>query len=179
MNKNEGITEKLDYLVYDYFDTVGIVGFILRNILYYGYVGDCGLAIFDKDNGLKFQTKDEVLPAIKRIKRIYKNWENLPKEQRKLIMQRDFRNRPDGRGYGSFTGEEGVKKYYKIGSKNLKEKDLIVFYSDGFLNYLKFPEFIEILRKHDKKSLDRFTIQKAKENYEKYGTDRTFIAIEF
>ncbi len=94
-------------------------------------------------------------------------------------MRKEFRNRQDVKGYGSFTGGEGVKKYYKIGSKNLKEKDLIIFYSDGFLNYLKFPEFIEILRKQDKKSLDKFTIRKAKENYEKYGTDRTFIAIGF
>jgi serine/threonine protein phosphatase PrpC len=178
-NIAEGIDKRLNYLEYDWFDCVSIAGFIIKNNLYYGYVGDCGLIIFDKDNKLKFQTKDEVLPAIKRIKKICTNWENLPKEQRKLIIQRDFRNRPDGKGYGSFTGGEGVKKYYEIGSKNLKEKDLIVFYSDGFLNYLKFPEFIEILRKQDKKSLDEFTIQKAKEDYEKYGTDRTFIASGF
>lgn len=178
-NIAEGIDKRLNYLEYDWFDCVSIAGFIIKNNLYYGYVGDCGLIIFDKDNKLKFQTKDEVLPAIKRIKKIYKNWENLPKEQRKLVIQRDFRNRPDGKGFGSFTGEEGVKKYYKIGSKNLKEKDLIIFYSDGFLNYLKFPAFIEILRKHDKKSLDEFTIQKAKGDYGKYGTDRTFIAIGF
>jgi len=158
---------------------VSIAGFIIKNNLYYGYVGDCGLAIFDKNNRLKFQTKDTVTPAIEKAKKIYKNWESFPIEKKHLIMRKEFRNRQDVKGYGSFTGGEGVKKYYKIGSKNLKEKDLIIFYSDGFLNYLKFPEFIEILRKQDKKSLDKFTIRKAKENYEKYGTDRTFIAIGF
>jgi serine/threonine protein phosphatase PrpC len=178
-NIAEGIDKRLNYLEYDWFDCVGVAGFIIENNLYYGYVGDCGLAIFDKENKLKFQTKDMVKSAIEQAKKIYKNWDDFPKEKRILIMRKEFRNRIDVKGYGSFTGGEGVKKYYKIGSKNLKEKDLIIFYSDGFLNYLKFPEFIEILRKQDKKSLDKFTIQKAKENYENYGTDRTFIAIGF
>jgi len=137
------------------------------------------LAIFDGKNQLKFQTKDTVGPAIEQARKIYKDWESFPLEKRHLIMRKEFRNRQDVKGYGSFTGEEGVKKYYKIGSKNLKEKDLIIFYSDGFLNYLKFPKFIEILRKRDKEVLEEFTIQKAKENHEKYGTDRTFIAIGF
>ncbi|MDI6891273.1 MAG: protein phosphatase 2C domain-containing protein, partial [Thermodesulfovibrionales bacterium] len=47
LNKNEGIIEKLDYLIYDYFDTVGVAGFISKKKIFYGYVGDCGLAIFD------------------------------------------------------------------------------------------------------------------------------------
>jgi serine/threonine protein phosphatase PrpC len=179
LNINEGIDKRLNYLEYDWFDCVGISGFIVGNILYYGYVGDCGLAIFDDKNQLKFQTKDMVKPALGRARKIYKDWENFSKEKRSLIMRKEFRNRMDGKGYGAFTGEEGVKKYYRIDKKILKPKDLIVFYSDGFLNYLKFPKFIEILRKKDKKSLDEFTIQKAKENYEKYGTDRTLIAIEF
>jgi len=177
-NIAEGIDKRLNYLEYDWFDCVGIAGFIIKNNLYYGYVGDCGLALFDKNNRLKFQTKDMVKPAEDRVKKIYKNWKSFSKEKRKLIMQRDIRNRSDGKGYGSFTGGEGVKKYYKIGSKNLKEKDLIIFYSDGFLNYLKFPDFIEILRKRGKEVLDEFTFQKAKENYEKYGLDRTLIAVE-
>ena len=178
-NIAEGIDKRLNYLEYDWFDCVGVVGFIIENNLYYGYVGDCGLAIFDGKNKLKFQTKDMVRPAIEEARKIYKDWDNFPKEKRNLIMRQDFRNRLDGKGYGSFTGGERVKKYYKIGIQKLELSDLIIFYSDGFLNYFQFPEFIEILRKKDKKSLDEFTLQKAKENYEKYGTDRTLIAIEF
>ena len=178
-NIAEGIDKRLNYLEYDWFDCVGILGFIVKNNLYYGYVGDCGLAIFDAKNQLKFRTKDMVKPALEKARKIYKDWENFSKEKRSLFMRKEFRNRIDGKGYGAFTGEEGVKKYYRINKKILKPKDLFVFYSDGFLNYLKFPKFIEILRKRDKKSLDKFTIQKAKENYENYGTDRTLIAIEF
>jgi serine/threonine protein phosphatase PrpC len=179
LNENEGITEKLDYLVYDYFDTVGVLGFLIGNILHYGYLGDCGLTVFDRKNTLKFQTKDQVKEAIEEIKKKIKNWDDLSQNKKTLIMHRDLRNNPSGKGYGSFSGEEGVKKYYRIGSLVLNPKDLIVFYSDGFLNYFKFQEFVKILRKRDKKSLDELTFQKAKENYEKYGTDRTLIAVEF
>ena len=179
LNIVEGIDKKLNFLEYDWFDTVGIAGFIIKDKIFYGFVGDCGLAIFDRNNKLKFQTKDMVAPVEERAKKIYKNWKNLPLRKRRLIMRKDFRNNPSGKGYGSFTGEKGVKKYYKISHKNLEPKDLIVFYSDGFLNYFQFPEFIEILRKQDKKALDDFTFQKAKENYQRYGTDRTLIAIIF
>jgi serine/threonine protein phosphatase PrpC len=186
-NISEGIDKKLDYFEYDWFDTVGITGFIVENTLYFGYVGDCGLAIFDKENKLKFQTKDQVAEAKKFVKKLYKNWKNFSFYKKTLILRKELRNRPDGRGFGSFTGQEYVKKYYQIGKQNLREGDLVLFYSDGFLNYLKFPKFIKILRKmvrqahhkQDKKALDKFTFQKAKKSYRKYGTDRTLIAVNF
>lgn len=187
LNIAEGIDKRLNYLEYDWFDCVGVLSFIFKNVLYYGYVGDCGLAIFDDKNQLKFQTKDMVIPAVERARKKHKNWENLPLGERVLIMHKDFRNRLDGKGYGAFSGETEVKRYYQIGSQNLNSGDLVVFYSDGFLNYFQFPEFIKILRKmvryvhrkQDKKVLDEFTFQKAKENYERYGTDRTLISLEF
>ncbi|MBU4299141.1 protein phosphatase 2C domain-containing protein [Patescibacteria group bacterium] len=177
LNKNEGMIEKLDYVVLDYFDTVAVAGFLAKNTLFYGYVGDCGLAIFDKNNQLRFQTKDLVEPAVKRAKLIYKNWDELAQNERTKIFHRDFRNNPSGEGYGSFSGEPGVKKYYKIDSLILDSGDLVIFYSDGFVDYLKFPEFIKILRREDKKALDEFTFKMAKENEQKFGTDRTLISI--
>jgi len=71
LNINEGINKKLNYFDYDWFDAVGVLGFIMGDNLYYGFVGDCGLAIFDKDNQLKFQTKDEVRPFLEKAKKIY------------------------------------------------------------------------------------------------------------
>ena len=179
LNKNEGMVEKLDYVVHDYFDTVAVAGFLAKNTLFYGYVGDCGLAIFDKNNNLKFQTRDMVEPAKEKARVIYKNWNGMTQNERTKIFHRDFRNNPSGKGYGSFSGEPGVRKYYKIDSLILNSGDLIVFYSDGFVEYLKFPEFIKILKREDKKALDEFTLKKAKENYQKFGTDRTFISINF
>ncbi|KPJ57454.1 hypothetical protein AMJ49_00785 [Parcubacteria bacterium DG_74_2] len=179
INEIEEITEKMDYWIYDYFDTVGIVGIIRKNTLYYGYVGDCGLAIFDQKNNLKFQTKDQIKHVLEKVKKIYKNWSCLNKKKRIIILHRDFRNNRSRRGYGSFSGEDGVKNYYLINSITLTPGDLVVFYSDGFLNYFQFPEFIEILRQRNKKALDSFTFKKAKEDYQEFGTDRTLISSIF
>lgn len=179
LNKNEGMVGKLDYVVYDYFDTVGVAGFFVQNNLFYGYVGDCGLAVFDKNNDLKFQTKDGVKPSVESAIKKHKNWDAVSQNERTKILHRDFRNNPSGSGYGSFTGEPGVKTYYKIGSLKPASADLIIFYSDGFVEYLKFPEFIKILRTEDKKALDNFTIKKAKEDNGRFGTDRTLISINF
>ena len=178
-NISEGIDKRLNYFEYDWFDTVGIVGFIIGKTLYFGYVGDCGLAIFDKNNKLKFQTKDQVALAERFAREKYRNWGKLSFFKKTIILRKEIRNRPDGKGFGSFTGQESVKKYYQIGKKNFEKGDLVLFYSDGFLNYLKFPKFIEILRNQDKKELDKFTFKKARKNYKKYGTDRTLIAINF
>lgn len=179
LNTNEGIDKKLNYFDYDWFDAVGVLGFILGDNLYYGFVGDCGLAIFDKANRLKFQTKDETQPFLDKAKKIYKNWGELSFKQKSIIQHRDFRNNPSGQGYGSFSGEEGVKKYYQIDGKSLNKGDLVVFYSDGFFDYFKEPVFLEILRREDKKFLSVLTLKKAKNNPSKYGTDRTLISINF
>lgn len=180
LNKNEGITDNLDFCVYDYFDTVGIVGFIKNHVLYYGYVGDCGLSVFDKNNNLRFQTEDGVKPAIESAKNIYKKkWQDFSKREKNIIMRKYFRNNLMGIGYGSFTGEEGVSRYYKIDSLIPNQDDLVVLHSDGFTPYLGSKKIIEILRKGDKKVLDEFSLKKAKENPEKFGCDRTLIAINY
>ncbi len=179
LNKREGITQKMDNLIYDYFDTVGVVGFIKNNYLYYGYVGDCSLKIFNKENKLKFETEDKVALARERAKKKYKKWDQFSKNQKTIIMHKEYRNTLLRQGYGSFTGEKGVEKYYKIGREKLENKDLIVFHSDGFSEYFQFLEFIKILRKQDKSGLDDFTFKKAKQNPTKFGTDRTLISIIF
>ena len=177
LNKNEGIYEKMNLFEYDLFDTVGVVGFVLDDSLYYGFVGDCGLIIFNKSNKVKFQTKDMVKPAVEKAKVIHKDWKNLSEKQQIIIEHRDFRNTPDKKGYGSFSGEKEVEKYYQIDKKALKKGDLFVFYSDGFVDYFQFPGFIEILRNKNKKSLDKFTLEKARLDNSKYGSDRTLISI--
>ena len=179
LNIKSGIDKKLNYVEYDWFDTVGIAGFIYSGKVYYAYAGDCGMAIFDKNNKNKFQVKDAVKPAVDRFKKMHKNWKKLSSSERALIIHRDFRNSLNGKGYGSFSGEEGVKKYYNLGSKKLQDKDLLVFYSDGFFELLKNKSFVKLLREGDNQKTRSFVFEKAKENPDKFGTDRTFIASVF
>lgn len=179
LNKSEGITQKMDNLIYDYFDTVGVAGFIKNGYLYYGYIGDCSLKIFNKENKLKFETGDGVVLARERARKKYKKWDQFSKNQKTIIMHKEYRNNSSGQGYGSFTGEKGVEKYYKIGREKLENKDLIVFHSDGFSEHFQFLEFIKILRKQNKKDLNNFAFKKAEESPQKFGTDRTLISIIF
>lgn len=179
LNIREGMDKNLNYVEYDWFDTVGIAAIIENNKLFYGFVGDCGLAIFDKNNKNKFQTKDMVQPAVARFVKQFEKHGRIEKRERTKIIHCDFRNNPNKKGYGSFSGEEGVKNYYKFGSKKLKTGDLVVLFSDGVFWLLKDKAFLQILRGQNKQELDEFIVKKATENTEKYGSDRTFIAIEY
>jgi len=176
LNVRRGIDKRLNYVEYDWFDTVGIAGVIIKNKLYYCYVGDCGLAIFDKSNRKKFQTKDMVKPAVNKFNKIY-GGKKLSKNRRTLIIHRDFRNRADGSGYGSFSGEAGVEKYYKHGIKSLSKNDLVLFYTDGFVKHLKSEKFIKDIRRGDKKNLDSVVMELASDRPEVYGNDRTFVSV--
>ena len=103
-----------------------------------------------------------------RFKKLYKDWKSLSAGERALIIHRDFRNNLNGEGYGSFSGEAGVKKYYEFGNQELKEEDLLVFYSDGFVELLKDKSFVELLRDGNKGKLDGFVSDKANQNPEKF-----------
>ena len=175
LNVKHGLVDKrMDYLQHDWFDTVGVTAVLVKNTLHYGFVGDCGLAIFNKNNKKIFQTKDMVAPAIKRFEKMYSGHAKFSFDKRTFIVRHDFRNNPDKTGYGSFTGEEHVRYYYAFGAKKLQKGDMVVLYSDGMVNLLKDGEFIKILRLRDKTKLTNFVMQKAKENSKKYGDDRTF-----
>lgn len=180
LNENEGRIENHDWYANDYFDCVGVAGFLDQNMLHYGYVGDCGLAIFDKDNNLKFETKDQVAtsPHHKEIEQVAqgKNWNHA---KRLAYGHEHFRNNPSGKYYGTFSGEEAVKIYYQIGSQKIQEGDLVIFYSDGFVGYLESKEFLRIVRQGDKEALDDFTAFKAMTSPVKFGTDRTLITVTF
>jgi len=177
LNEKHSIQKRMDYKEHDWFDTVGVVAIVVSKILYYGFVGDCGLAIFDKNNKKKFQTEDMVQPAVKRFKTMYPDSDVWDPLQRQFLIRKDFRNNPDKRiGYGSFTGQLGVENYYALGKRKLTKGDMVVLYSDGFFELMKHPDFLGTLRSGKKNTLDSFGMKKAKENHKKYGDDRTFVA---
>lgn len=170
LNESEGmIKESLNYQDRDFFDCVGVAAFVLDSTLTYGYLSDCGLAVYSKTNALTFQTEN----ALQNLIRPYTQKD--PK-QRRILIRKELRNNPNGNGYGTFTGEQSAQIYYKTGALELAPFDLVVLYSDGFVEYLQFSEVLHILRKGDRSAMDAFVAQKAKENPEMFGHDRTFIA---
>ena len=156
LNKNL----EVDYLTKDYAGCVGVAGIIRENRIYYGFVADCGLAIFDKKGRLKFRTKNEgpnegigkKIKIILGFKRL--NWKD-PEYRREV--RKNFRNNSKEKlSYGAFTGEEEAMKFVKVGRKELEEGEYVLFYSDGaekiiFKKGFNIKRHFEILEDYFKK----------------------------
>lgn len=131
-----------DYLVNDFWACVGAGGFVFDGKLYWGFVGDCGVAVFDKKGKLKFKTKDEVVSK-KRGKEIENKYNTEFKFAKgRKITRSLYRNNPaNPLAYGALTGEKNAEGYFKFGCLDLVEGDFVVFYSDGFVSLLFSKDF--------------------------------------
>lgn len=132
---NKENNPKPDYLENDFWACVGAFGFIQKNTLHYGYICDCGIAIFNSEGKLKFITKDlgpTTLdigiwnsPQLKG-----KKWSE--PEGRK-IQRSQFRNNPKEKySYGAFTGEPSAIKFIQTGKIKLKKDEYAFLFTDGF-----------------------------------------------
>lgn len=176
-NIEKGIHKKLNYVEYDWLDVVGVVGIIWENKVYYGYVGDCGLVVFDSNNNKKFQTKEMVTGPVHEFRKTKDNWKSLSANERKYLIRIELRNNANGKGYGTFSGEEGVKNYYVFGKVDLVKDDMVVFYTDGFAEYLEKERIVLSIRKNNRRELNKNMFWIIIKNLFKYGCDRTFVAI--
>jgi len=152
LNKKYGINKKSDYLENDFFCTCGAVAFIKNNILYYGYVGDCGIRIYNKNDFLKFISIDDVST----LEEWRDNQKFKSKKERLLIWRKILRNKPKAPylTYGVFTGEKEVKYYYHVGEIKLHKRDLIFIYSDGFVHFIAKTDFRNFFREFEKEKLE-------------------------
>ena len=140
---NEQIYEKLnrklevDYLENDFAACVGSAGIIDNNILYYGFVADCGVCVFDRFGKLRFKTKNE--GPNKRIDDEVRKKHNtgFKYARGRKIIRSLYRNNPkEPLSYGAFTGEENVAEFVRTGQLKLEQGDKVIFYTDGMNNLL-------------------------------------------
>lgn len=184
LNVRHGILEKLDYWINDYFGTCGVVAAIDKDTLYYGYVGDCGLMVFNQYGSLKHVSVNDIAPleVIRDSKKFFS------KKDRALFWRKYLRNKPkaDYLTYGTLTGESVVSHYYHIGKLKLQKGDSIILYSDGFLRFIKMQDFRQLFRIFKGEELEKrvrdFVNQEIKKNpgketTELFGDDKTLIAI--
>lgn len=185
LNEKWGINKKLDYLENDYFSTCGVAGFIKGKILYFGYVGDCEVRIYNRDDFLKFISINDVLPLEE-----WRDGQNFKsKNEYWLIWRKILRNKSNAPylTYGTFTGEPEVKYYYHLGKIKLQKGDLVFFYSDGFSHFIKKPKFRKLFKvrkgnqllKEINKSIEKEIKSKLKtrEGDEIFLDDKTLISI--
>ncbi len=132
LNKNR----KINYLDNDFAGCVAAAGVIEKDKLYYGFIADSGICIFDKTGKLKFKTPNEGPNSKGNInKEIKEKYHTSFKfsEGRKII-RRIYRNNPlETLSYGALTGEELALLFIKTGKISLNSDDVIIFYTDGMV----------------------------------------------
>lgn len=179
---NSIFIKKCDYLQNDYYGAVAACAFINKDLLYWSYICDCGIIIYDKDGNIKFQTVDDKETiSDPYINKIGISW-NLP--EARVIVRRDYRNNLDNIqngicvSYGAITGEATAEKFIRNGSISIDDSDRVIVYTDGFANYLQEQEFIELILAFNKTEFEKYVEIKAKEDYERYGKEKTLIIMK-
>ena len=179
---NEKCINECDYLENDYYGTAASCVSIEDNILNYAYICDCGVIVYDKNGNIRFKTDDDKeLYSDQYINKIGIPW-NLP-EARKIVRseyRNNLNNIIDGKcvSYGALTGEETAVSFIKSGQLKLEDGDTIIVYSDGFSYYLNEFEFINNVTNFNKTIFEKYVDEKSKEDYEKYGKEKTLVILK-
>ncbi len=185
---NKKHVKKVDYLVNDFFGCVASGGAVYKNKLYWGGICDCGIIIYDKNGKVKFQTPNWMKPfedyENKHLRKKDFNW---PMAKYRKMIRSEYRNNAKKIvnnkcvSYGALTGETAAKKFMNFGEIDLNKGDLIVFYSDGFESTVQHKKFFKMIYQKDKNLTDQhfipYTLSLAKQDYHKFGRERTLIAI--
>ena len=176
---NDIYIKKCDYLENDYYGAVASCVSISNDILNYAYICDCGVIVYDKNGTIKFKTEDDKeLYSDPYINKIGISWD-LPEARR--IVRSEYRNNinniVDGNcvSYGALTGEETAINFIKSGQLKLDAGDIIIVYSDGFACFLTENDFINNIINFNEKIFENYINNKSKDNYEKYGKEKTLV----
>lgn len=179
---NDQFITSCDYLQNDYYGSVASCAYIDNDILHYAYICDCGVIVYDKNGTIKFQTGDDKeLYSDPYINKIGIPW-NLP--EARIIVRRDYRNNlknmQDGKcvSYGALTGEEAAVQFIRSGRIGLSAGDTVIVYSDGFINFLHKKDFIYNILNFDKKKFETYIDSYSKEDYNKYGKEKTLVILK-
>ena len=171
--------KECDYLENDYYGAVGASALIEDNNLYYSYICDCGVAVFDKDGNLIFKTDDDMEKVNKHFDTGSFTW-NQP--EARVIVRKNYRNKPHNEySYGAITGESEFEHYLKEGSLKLNDSDIVIVYSDGFSNYLFDKDFYNnliSLINGDNLTFQNYLEKMGNNDYRKYGKEKTLVVMK-
>lgn len=84
--------------------------------------------------------------------------------------------------YAVINGEDRMSNYLESGVLNLDKDDRIFVFTDGFEYYMKNSEFLELFKKWDENlenHIAKFSKKANSEDPEKYGHERSLIAVLF
>jgi len=192
INDKAGRTrETINFYDFDYFHTTAALAAIKDNKLFYGRVHDCWILVIDKNGEIKSDLIDPSdMERNKCVKSKHpQNFNSLSEKEITTYVHKYDRNRilENGEpcGYGVLTGEETAIKYLDARIIDLSDGDTILIYTDGFEEYIKLKEFLEIFYNwKNKKSVDeklkKFSdSEPIREDNSKFGKERTLIAVRY
>ncbi|MBI2098328.1 MAG: protein phosphatase 2C domain-containing protein [Candidatus Wildermuthbacteria bacterium] len=128
LNKAYGVSpENTDWLKRDLFGVCAALGFLADDMFFFGWIGDCGVAVFDSQDVPKLITPEKV-SALER----FRDGLQMPEDQRMIFWRRELRNHPGmGATYGVATGQREAEPYFEQGAIPVKEGDLLLLYTDS------------------------------------------------
>lgn len=172
-----------DYLENDYYGAVASCIKIENDILHYAFICDSGVIVYDSLGNIKFQTEDEKElysdPYIEEeIEKSKIPWSN---PDMRVRVRKNYRNNlnniVNGKivSYGALTGEEEANQFIRQGTLNLNSGDIIAIYSDGFAKFLHESDFIYHILDFKSNEFEYYVNMKSKEDYNKYGSEKTIV----
>jgi len=176
-NLNRGL--ECDYLTKDYAGCVAAGAVISQDRLAWASIGDCQVAVFDKEGEKVFVSPNGMAAFEQYIQGREENWRN-PK--RRVQIRKEFRNNPnqifEGKrvSYGALTGEITALEFIESGELQLPESARVVLFSDGFAAYLDQPEFLLKLLA-GKEEFIAWSNGLAQTDTHKFGRERTLVLL--
>lgn len=147
VNEKANITSgTVDYLGLDYLCCESIAGILHNEPPYrfsYGYIGDCGILVYDR-NLLPLFLSDNSMGVLERFR---EGFQFKNKSDQRLFWRQQLRNRPDRRfmTYGALTGEASALSYLQTGSIDLEPGDTVIIFSDGIYPFIFDHLFRELV----------------------------------
>src|SRR3989344_4406198 len=135
LNCSLGLTsDSVDYLENNYAGCVAAAALVNSGKLHWAYLADCGVAIVDRTGDLVERTKDEG-PSVHDEER----WQYPELQGRvwedpfaRAFIRKMFVNTPQQPfSYGTLTGEPTAMSYVRTGTRELREREQVLIYSDG------------------------------------------------
>lgn len=185
---NKSNTKKVDYLVNDFFGCVASGGIIYNGKLFWAGICDCGIIVYDKNGKIKFQTPNWMKTFEEYEKsNLQKSDFNFAMPKYRKMVRSEYRNNAKKIvenkcvSYGALTGENEAEKFMNFGEIELSKGDLVVFYTDGFEATVQHKKFFKTIYQKTESLADQafipFSLSLAKKGYNKFGKERTLIAV--
>ncbi|MDP3770481.1 MAG: hypothetical protein U1A25_02890 [Candidatus Sungbacteria bacterium] len=189
LNLSYGITtETVDYLHKDYVSCGGIVGLFNEEdsrVFSYGFIGDCGILVYDADLFPVFLSENRM--GI--LEHFRDQWGYTDTDDMMIFWRKELRNRNMRfMTYGSLTGQPEAMDQITMGSVCVDTGYIILLFSDGIYPFIFDNLFRWKVRRvlqngeDNLLPLDRFmrtlTLGLREQKTPNIDDDKTFIAIQ-